>query len=114
MRPPCGDALEMRVVNIARPPVQVPCATRKFRYMLACSAAQLEYVSGFRQQEGGNSRPDRFMVAVKGWAVQPAVLSGRLVLDDELDHGCDSRKATQKTQLGMAGGQGQRLFWSRP
>ena len=65
--------------------------TRKFGHMLACTTAEFQNVSILWFQKRGNRRPDRFVIAVKGWAVQPAISCGRLaiftVLDNEFGHG---------------------------
>ena len=90
VRAPGGNALQMRVVNIAWPPIQVRRAARKFRDMLTGAAADLQHVAALRRKETGDRQPDRFVIAVKCRSVQPAVACRWLtifaVLDDEFNH----------------------------
>src|SRR5215475_14258101 len=99
MRPPCRDAFQMRVVDIARPPTQMGCATRKFSHMLAGATADLEHIAGLHREEPGDCRPDRFVIAMKSRPVKPAIGGSRpaifAVLNDEFDHSCGNRKALQ-------------------
>src|SRR5512139_2678677 len=99
----------MRVVNIARPPVQARCAIRKFGDMLAGAAAEFQNVSILWFQKRGNCRPDRFVIAVKGGTVQPAIcrrLAIFAILNNKFDHGYSRTHC--KTLLGTPLCYGQR------
>src|SRR6185503_4154856 len=91
---PCGDALEVSVVNVAGPPGNSRCTRGECGGVLAGAAADFEKVAVLHRQKTTNGRPDRLVVAVKRGGIQPAVgrrLGGLTVLTDELRHdGCRS------------------------
>src|SRR5262252_7905954 len=99
---PGGDAFQMRVKYVARPPIEMPGATRKLHRMLAGTAADLQDVAGPRRQEIRHRRPDRFVIAVESWTVQPAIGRGWIgispVLDDESDHGCEAEGVAKRNK----------------
>ena len=91
---PSGDAFQMRVIYVARPPIEVLRSTRKLCHMLAGTAADFQHVAGLPGQEIRHRRPDRVVIAVESRTVQPTIGGGWIgispVLDDESDHGCEA------------------------
>src|ERR1700676_2226802 len=72
MRPPRGNAFQMLLVEIARPPGDVRHMAGEIDHMLAGAAAGLDRVAGFAGKEFLQYRPDRLMVAVERRRVEPA------------------------------------------
>src|ERR1700722_9172605 len=84
--PPRGDALEMLLIQIARPPGDLGRSPREIDHMLAGTAAGLHDVTGFSGKEAFQYRPDRPMVAVICRRVETAVwLDPPAVLAEFLD-----------------------------
>src|SRR5665647_3488761 len=73
MRPPRGDAFQMLLVEIARPPGDFRTAAGEIDHVLAGAAAGLDHVTGFSGKERLEHRPDRPMVAVKCRRIEAAV-----------------------------------------
>src|SRR6476659_9829289 len=65
MRPPCRDAFEMLLVEVARPPRDFGNMPREIDHMLAGAAAGLKHVAGFPLKKWLQHRADRLMVAVE-------------------------------------------------
>src|ERR1039458_4868829 len=93
MLSPGGDAVEMRLDNVARPPDQVRRPAREFNGVLPGTAAEFQYVPGLVAQKADNRRPDGGMVTLKGPRIQPSVgrcwRAGLSEVDDEFCHGCN-------------------------
>src|ERR1700680_2703205 len=73
MRPPRMDALQVLLVEIARPPGDFRHVMGEIDPMLAGATAGLDHVAGFAGQELLQHRPDRLMVAVERRRVETAV-----------------------------------------
>ena len=73
MRPPRGDALQMRVVEIARPPGDVRGSAGEIDGMLPGAAAGFDYVAGFAIEEFFQDRPDRLVIAVKRRRIETTI-----------------------------------------
>src|SRR5262245_33004984 len=90
MGAPCGNALEVRIVNIARPPVDPRHPSGKCSCVLTGATADLKETAALRQKKPADRRPDRLMVAVKSRRVEAAIglrrRSRLAVLDDEFWH----------------------------
>ncbi|MGY3032015.1 hypothetical protein ACVIIV_001185 [Bradyrhizobium sp. USDA 4354] len=67
------DALEVALVEVARPPDQVGCVAGEMNHMLAGSTAELHHVAGSTGQMLFQRRPNRFVIAVEGRRVEPAI-----------------------------------------
>src|SRR5215467_10121042 len=92
----------MRVVYVARPPVEVLRPARELRHVLAGPAADLQYVAGLRRQEIRHRRPDGVVIAVESRTIQAAIGRGWIsispVLDDESDHGCEAEGIAERNK----------------
>ena len=64
MRAPRLDALEVVLIEIARPPHDTGGVRRKVDDVLAGTTADLDHVTGFTREEFLQHRPDRFMDAM--------------------------------------------------
>ena len=73
MRPPRRDALEVLLVEIARPPGNFRNMAGEIDHVLAGAAARLHYVAGFPGKELLQHRTDRAMIAVKCRRVETTV-----------------------------------------
>src|SRR5258707_12677162 len=73
MLQPRADAVQVRLVGIARPPGDVGGVAGKMHHMLAGAAAGLQHVAGFAGEEFLQDEPDRRVIAVERRSVQPAV-----------------------------------------
>jgi hypothetical protein len=91
MRAPRLDALEVVLIEIARPPHDTGGVRRKVDDVLAGTTADLDHVTGFTREEFLQHRPDRFMVAMERRRIEPAIgLDPPAILAklyDELSHG---------------------------
>src|SRR5262245_16302590 len=91
MRAPRGDAFQMRLVEIARPPGDVRRMARKVNDMLPGAAAGLQRIARLARQKLLQHSPDRLMIAVERCGIEPPVrLDGPAILaelNDEFSHG---------------------------
>ena len=87
---PCGDALEVRVVDVAGPPRNSGCTRSECGGVLAGAAADFQKIAALRREKAADSRPNWLVVAVKSGRIQPAVrlrrLGGFTVFADKSRH----------------------------
>src|SRR5450631_69321 len=86
MGPPRRDALEMLLVEIARPPDdfgRMPC---EIHHVLAGATAGFHDVAGFAVKEWQQYGADRLMVAMKGRRVEAAIRLDRPPVLAEFDN----------------------------
>src|SRR5262245_14075670 len=90
MGAPRGNALEMRIVDIARPPVNPRHPSGECSCVLTGATADLKEIAALRRKKPADRCPDRLMVAMKGRRVEAAIglrrRSRLAVLDDEFWH----------------------------
>ena len=86
MRAPRFDALDVPLVEIARPPDDAGRMRCEMHDMLASAAAGLDDVTGFAAEEFLQHRPDRRMVAVECRGIEPAVRLDRPAILAEFHH----------------------------
>jgi hypothetical protein len=86
MRAPCLDALQVALVEIARPPRDVRRTCCEMNDMLAGAATGLHHVTGFACEEFFQHGPDRLVVTVKRRRVETAVSFNRPAILAELHH----------------------------
>ena len=91
MHAPRGDALQMRVVEIARPPRDVRASAREIDDVLSGAAAGLEHVAGFAVEKFLQHRPDRLVIAMKRRRIETAIRLDRPAIlaefNNVLSHG---------------------------
>src|SRR6186713_293420 len=73
MNAPGLDALEVALVEIARPPDQVGRMLREMDHMLAGSAAELDDVPGQAGEMLVQRRPERLVIAMKCGRIEPPI-----------------------------------------
>ena len=73
MHAPGFDALEMALVEIARPPDQAGRVASKMNDMLSCSAAEFHDVAGRSGKMSFERRPDRLVIAMEGRRIEPPI-----------------------------------------
>lgn len=73
MGAPGGDALEVLVVDVARPPRDVRMFARQRCDVLAGAAARFEHVTLPAGEQPGQHGADRLVIAMKRGSVEPAV-----------------------------------------
>src|SRR5947209_1832075 len=86
MRPPRLDALQMRLVEVARPPYDLRTVAGEIDHVLSGAAAGLDDVAGFAIEKFPQHLPNRLMVAVKCRRIQTPISFDRLAIPAEFHH----------------------------
>jgi hypothetical protein len=98
--PPCLDALQMLVVQVARPPGDGRKMAGEIDHVLAGAAADLDDIAGFAGEEWPQRRADRPVDCDEGRRVEPAAGSRATTVlaefDDIVDHGSESSWKAEK------------------
>jgi hypothetical protein len=85
MHAPGFDALEMALVEVARPPDEVGRVAGEMNHVLAGSTAEFHRVAGAARQILFQRRPDRFVIAMKGRRIEPAIRLDPSAIPAEFD-----------------------------
>src|SRR3954451_6152244 len=83
---PCADAFEMRLVEIARPPGDLRGKPRVMHHVLPGAAAGLQHVAGFTGEEFRQHSPDRLVIPMERWRIEPAVRFDRPAIPAEFHY----------------------------
>src|SRR5262245_57638784 len=99
MRAPRLDALQMVLVEIARPPDDTGRVLGKMHDVLAGAATDLDDITGFAGKEFFQYRPDRHVVAMERRRVEPAVGLDRPAVLAELHYKLSHRNLALSCRL---------------